>query len=311
MNPDPSQIARLLPFGDRYERRRQRWLDGPHGSWEAFDRVLERDVVLNVAWDYSDVPAFIRSARVAASFRHPSFLPVYDLGILGGTTPFYTTPPVREVPLDRLLREYEGGEPGSAGPFPLLALAGAVRDASRALEYAHRRGLLHLDLHPDCLLIGDDYHVFLDVVGWTEVRGGDDAEAGEFAIVGRPSYMSPEQVNGPGRAVGPATDVFGLGGILHAILFGTPPIQLPERGSLVEVIRAIAERSFEPRRPGTLRAGIRSSGVGSRIDGLVGICLKALAYEPAGRYPTARDLGDALDGWLARCRAPWWAAWRR
>src|SRR3954471_19779566 len=111
MNPDPSQIARLLPFEDRYERRRQRWLDGPHGSWEAFDRVLEREVVLNVAWGYSDVPAFIRSARVAASFRHPSFLPVYDLGIVGGTTPFYTTPPVQAESLGSLLRRLDRDGP--------------------------------------------------------------------------------------------------------------------------------------------------------------------------------------------------------
>src|SRR4051812_22266235 len=79
---DPAVIAALLPFEGRYERRRQRWYDGPHGSWEAFDRVLEREIVLNMAWAYSDVPRFIRSAKVAASFRHPGFLPVYDLGIL-------------------------------------------------------------------------------------------------------------------------------------------------------------------------------------------------------------------------------------
>ena len=311
MNLDPVEIARLLPFEDRYERRRQRWYDGPHGSWEAFDRVLEREVVLNVAWAYSDVPAFLRSAKVAASLRHPSFLPVYDLGIYGGTTPFYTTPPVQAAPLGSLLRRLDGGGPGSWGSFPLLPLVGAVRDACRALEYAHRRGLLHLDLHPDSLLVGDDYHVILDVVGWAEVRAGDDAEEDDVALVGHLSYMSPEQVNVPSRGVGPATDVFGLGGILYIILFGTPPNHLPEGSDVNEVIRAIVERSFDSRRPGTLRPGIRSSEGSGGIDGLAGICLKALAYDLKGRYPTAASLGDALDAWLARCRAPRWAAWRR
>jgi serine/threonine protein kinase len=311
MNPDPSQIARLLPFEDRYERRRQRWLDGPHGSWEAFDRVLEREVVLNVAWGYSDVPAFIRSARAAASFRHPGFLPVHDLGIVGGTTPFYTTPPVPGVPLGCLIRGFEAGGPGSAGSFPLLPLVGAVRDASRALEYAHRRGLLHLDLHPDRLLIGDDHQVILDVHDWRTRSPREGGEAEPPLVFGFPAYLSPEQIAGKGSQVGPAADVFGLGGILHVILFGTPPNRLSGGKSAVEVIRAIAERSFEPRRPGTLRPGIRPSSGRRRIDGLVGICLKALAYEPEGRYPTAAALGDALDGWLARCRFPWWAAWSR
>src|SRR5690349_1536897 len=110
MNLDPAEIAGLLPFDERYELRRQRWHDGPHGSWEAFDRVLEREIVLNKVWDFSDVPRFIRSAKVSASFQHPSFLPIYDLGILGGTTPFYTTPAVREQrSLDHLLREFEAG----------------------------------------------------------------------------------------------------------------------------------------------------------------------------------------------------------
>jgi hypothetical protein len=60
MDLDPAEIAGLLPFDGRYERCRRRWLDGPHGSREAFDRVLGREVVLNVAWGDSDVGAFIQ-----------------------------------------------------------------------------------------------------------------------------------------------------------------------------------------------------------------------------------------------------------
>lgn len=273
--------------------------------------MLEREVVLNVAWAYSDAPGFIRSAKVAASFRHPSFLPVYDLGILGGRTPFYTTPPVPEEPLGRRLREFEGDGPPPGAAFPILPLVGAVRDACRARENAHRRGLLHLDLHPDSLLVGGEDHVILDAAGWTGVPAGDVGESGGFQIVGRPAYLSPEQINWAGPGAGPATDVFGLGGILHVILFGTPPNHLPGRTGPVEAIRAIADRAVEPRRPGTLRPGIRSSEAHKRIDGLVGICLKALAYEPEGRYPTAADITDALEGWLSRCEAPWWVAWRR
>lgn len=310
MSLDPAEIARLLPFEERYERRRQRWLDGPYGSWEAFDRLLEREVVLNVAWAYSNVPRIVRPARLAASFRHPSFLPVYDMGMVGDTTPFFTTPLVREGPLGQLLGKMERDKTGSGGSFPLLPLVGAVRDACRALEYARRRGLLHLDLDPDSLLIGEDYHIVLDVHDWKEVGARDgEGEAHGFCLVGRPAYMSPEQVNESGPGVGPASDVFGMGGILHVLLFGTPPNHLPGKTSVIEVIPAIAERAFEPRRPRPLRPGIWSSPARRRIDGLVGICPKGLAYEPVGRYPTAAALGDALDAWISRCRAPWWAAW--
>jgi eukaryotic-like serine/threonine-protein kinase len=310
MNLNPTDIAGLLPFELRYELRRQRWCDGPYGSWEAFDRVLEREIVLNIAWGYSHVPSFIRSAKVASSLRHTGFLPVYDLGIIGGTTPYYTTPPVREKPLGHLLRESQDDGPPPANGFPLVPLVGALRDACRALDYAHHRGLLHLDLHPDSLLIGGDYHLILDVDGWSEARAGDGGESGGFRIVGRPNYMSPEQINEAGPGIGPATDVFGLGGILHFILFGKPPNHLEGTPNVRDVIKAIAGRAFEPRRPGTLRPGMRTAARW-RLDGLVGICLKTLAYEPEARYRSATEMGDALDEWLDQDRRAWWEIfWR-
>lgn len=128
---------------------------------------------------------------------------------------------------------------------------------------------------------------------------------GPFRLIGRPAFMSPEQVDRAGPGVGPATDVFGLGGILHLILFGTPPNHLPGGASLVEVLTAIADRRFEPRRPGTLRPAIRSSQARRRIDGLVRICLRALAYDPEGRYPSAAALGADLDGWREKSRSAW------
>jgi eukaryotic-like serine/threonine-protein kinase len=306
---DPAEIASFLPFEERYERRQQRWYDGPYGSWEAFDRVLERDVILNMARGYPEIPRVIRTAKIAASLQHPCFLPVYDLGIVDCTTPFYTTPPVRGEPLSDLLRNFEGDGDSTERPFPLRPIIEAVRDACRAMEYAHGRGLLHLDLYPGSLLIGEDYRILMDIHEWTGVGVRDEDREVPFGIVGRPVYMSPEQVNPAGPEVGPATDVFGIGGILHVILFGTPPNHLGRPS--VEVIMAIAGRAFEPRRPGTLRPAIRSSEGRKKIDYLVGVCLKALAYEPERRFPTAAALGAALDEWLEPDRSSWWGAIRR
>lgn len=296
MNLDPAEIAGLLPFEERYELRRKRWLDGPHESWEAFDRVLEREVVLNRPWLYTDVPRFIKTAKIAASLQHPCFVPVYDLGIVDRKTPYYTTAPVRGKPLSDLLRNYESEAASIERPFPLGSIVRAVRGACRAVEYAHGRGLLHLDLYPGSLLIDDDSRIVLEAADWSSSDVPSRDEAARLAIMGRPVYLSPEQVNPAGPGVGPATDVFGVGGVLHVILFGTPPNHLGRPS--VEVITAIADRAFEPRRPGTLRPGIRSSESRRKIDRLVGICLKALDYEPERRYPTAAALGAALGEWL-------------
>jgi serine/threonine protein kinase len=305
MNLDPAEIAALLPFEGRYELRRRRWLDGPHESWEAFDRVLEREVVVNRAYRSADASRFIRTAKVASALRHPNLLPVYDLGILGGDIPYFTTPSVPARPLDDLLRQVER-EPGSEGvPFPLGPLVAAVRDACRAVEHAHRHGFLHLGLLPGSLLVGEGFGEVLLDGGWEEAAARGDERDGESYFDCRPTYMSPEQIDGRRAGVGPAADVFGLGGILHVILFGTPPNHLPGMTGGLEVIKAVAGRRFDPRRPGTLRPLIRTRRDRTMAHGLVPICLKSLAYEPGDRYPSAAALGADLDEWQHRSRSAW------
>ncbi len=304
MNLDPAEIAALLPFDSRYEVRHQCWSDGLHRRWEALDRVLGREVWLNRVPPAADAPHFIGRARTASALRHPNILPVYDLGVAGDATPFYTTPLVRAVPLGTLLGDQESGEDRPASRPPLLSLVGAVRDACRGLEYAHRHGAVHLDLRPESLLVGEGFREVLLDGGWDEIRVHKESE-GPFRLIGRASYMSPEQAVETETGVSPATDVFGLGGILHVILFGTPPNHLPSKTSVVEVIMAIAERAFEPRRPGTLRPQISSRGDRKTAHELTSICLKALSYKPQDRYPTAAALGAALDDWQVKSRSAW------
>jgi len=304
MNIDLHQIAERLPFDKRYELKRLRWLDGPHQSLEAFDRVLEREVVVNVPWAYTSIPRFIKTAKVAASLSHPNLLPVLDLGIANEGRPYFTTPPVPASPLDTVVRqlELERGPRGTAvREFPLVPIVGAVSEVCRVIEYAHQRGFLHLDLYPGTILIGEDYHAVLDTTGCDNLWIQDEWEPDRIGIFGRPSFMSPEQVKG--ARPGPATDVFGLGGTLHFVLFGTPPNHLPGASKAVDVLKAVHERAFEPRRPGRLRPEIRSRRDRKMACRLAAVCLKALAYEPDQRYRTAAALGEAVDELLERRRS--------
>lgn len=304
MDSDLCVLKEILPPGRRYGRRARLWLDGPHEGWEAFDRGLGREVALHFAYHGTGPAPLIRRARIAATLRHPSILPVYDLGLMDDGRPYFTTPLIEATPLDSHLDLRGRGEGCPAGSLPVRPPVQAVRDACRAGEHAHRRGLLHLDLDPGKLRIGPDIREVVLEGGWDELgrRGGRGSDPG--TIMGRPAYMSREQAVEGGVGVGPWTDVFGLGGLLHLVLYGVPPNHLPGKPGQLEVIQAVVDRRFEPRRPHALRPGL---GLDRREAQALGrICMKALGAEPDDRQPTAAALGDDLDGWLEGRRSGWW-----
>src|SRR5262249_6684065 len=108
-------------------------------------------------------------------------------------------------------------------------------------------------------------------------------EAG--AVIGTPSYMSPEQAAGRLEELGPATDIYSLGATLYCLLTGRPPFH----GDPIKVLDEVERGAVPPPRqitPAVPRA-------------LEAICLKALAREPAQRYPSARDLARDVERWLA------------
>lgn len=148
----------------------------------------------------------LREARVTARLVHPGIAPIYDVGEdeLG---PFYTMPVLAGRTLDDRLR---------SDPVPLGALVGALAAASRALGYAHAHGVVHRDVKPANLLLGDHGEVW--VVDWGVAF---DAAEPDVAVVGTTGFQAPEQRRG--GVVSPATDVYGMGRTLAQVLDARPP----------------------------------------------------------------------------------------
>ena len=167
------------------------------------------------------------------------------------------------------------------GPLPPREAAHLTELVARALEHAHRNGVLHRDLKPGNVLLTAEGVPKVTDFGLARLSEGERlTQTG--AILGSPGYMAPEQAEGS-RATDERTDVYGLGALLYAALSARAPFGGEGKG-LFQVLGEILNAPPPP---------LRAHGV-AVPPALEALCLRALAKDPAGRYPSARALADDL-----------------
>lgn len=234
------------------------------------------------------VTRFLREARLTARLEHPGIVPVHDLGQREDGSWFYTMKPIRGTTLSTAIAEARD----LAGRLELLD---AFLDLCQAVAYAHSRGVIHRDLKPQNAMVGAfgetvllDWGLAKDRSGHDELGpdagGGDGAETRVGALLGSPSYMSPEAAWGRTEEVDERADVFGLGAILYEILTGRPPYTGHSAGEVLE--RA---REARPTPPHTLERDVPRE--------LSSVVLRALAASPADRYPEPLTLAADVRAW--------------
>jgi hypothetical protein len=235
---------------------------------------------------------FLQEARVTAQLEHPNIVPVYELGE-GDRGAYYTMRRVRGRTLADALRE--------APDLPTrLALLDHFVDLCQAIAYAHDRGVVHRDIKPHNVMIGEFGETVVLDWGLAKVRGladlrGEDV-AGRIAAtgmgtmdgttMGTPAYMSPEQARGEVSSIDERSDVWSLGAVLFEMLCGEPPFV---GSSPLSVLREVQE-AVPPR----VRERAREAP-----PALAAIADKALERDPADRYPTAKALADDVIAWRA------------
>src|SRR5262245_3293062 len=262
--------------------------------YKARDPELDRTVAVklpragNLAGP-QELDRFLREARSAAQLRHPSIVPVPEVGQRDGL-PYLVSD---FVPGVTLADQLSARQPGFREAAELVA---AVADA---LQYAHEQGVVHRDVKPSNIMIGGDGRPCVMDFGLARRDAGEITMTVECQVLGTPAYMSPEQARGEGHAVDGRGDVYSLGVVLYQLRTGELPFRGTQRMLLHQVL------NDEPRSP---------SGLNDRIPrDLETVCLKAMAKEPARRYQTARDFADDLRRWLKgepiQARPP--SAWDR
>ncbi len=167
-------------------------------------------------------------------------------------------------------------------PRPAAAL---VETLARAVEVAHRAGVVHRDLKPGNVLLTAEGVPKVGDFGLAKLMDSDSALTCSGQVMGTPSYMAPEQAEGHSSRVGPPADVYALGAILYQSLTGRPPFL---GHSALETIRLAATTDAVP--PTRLRPEVSRD--------LETVCLKCLEKDPGRRYESAAGLADDLRRFL-------------
>ena len=227
---------------------------------------------------------FRAEAEAAAQLDHPNIVPIHEFGECDGRQ-FYA------------MRWFEGG-PLSVGVGPETA-ARLVATVSRAVHYAHQRGVLHRDLKPGNILLDDKGQPFVADFGLARRLDAEASLTASGSSLGTPAFMSPEQAAGE-KSVTTAADIWGLGAVLYYLLAGRAPF----RGrDAFEVMSQVRNGVVAPPRRWN-----------QAVDrDLETICLKCLRKDASARYAAAAEVADDLERWARRepIHARPMSAWER
>ena len=323
MKNDPAQ---------RYTPLRKLAEGGMKAIWEVEDRHTARTVAMALIQESriaseEDIETFLYEARLTANLQHPNIIPVYDIALDPSGNPYFTMKALHGETLAEILEKLKAGDAEYAARFTRTQLLLVFLETCHAINYAHSRGVLHLDLKPSNIIVGEfgDVHVLdwglstlsthapeKDRLAWVEL-GHVPLENGQTLadyleseaekrrrrnmVGGTPGYMAPEQAQGAADRIDFRTDIYALGAILYEILSFEMPIAAK---TVQEALEKTVRGELVPPEQHLPKKRIPSA--------LSAMAMKALATKPEDRYASVsalvRDLQKYQEGFATTAENP-------
>ena len=306
-------------------------LGGVGAVYSGNEPGTDREVAIKILrpqYKYSRerIESFIHEARATAQIDHPNVVPVYRFGVFEDEGVFFSMKRVRGETLRDVLRKLSENRRGYARRYTLRRLVNIFLAACNGVSFANRNGILHGDLKPGNIMIGEfgevqvmdwgmaRYRSELDTIAerrkvHLDSRGREDElgrtgrkdEKEEPSIGGTPVFMAPEHLTGAEKKLTETSEVYSLGTILYSILTWRPAPYETENLSREEIVRQVIVGKFQPPR----RIAPKKQPVPRELEA---ICCKAMAKNPSRRYAHVSEMIDEiqnyLDGYPVRAYSP-------
>ena len=279
------------------------------GGMKTIFKVLDRktDRYLAMAELHEDASEdfyenFIREARLTANLDHPNIISIHDIGIIDDCRPYFTMDLKVGDSLRQILKKLNEMDAEYEKRYPLNTRLEIFSKICDAIDYAHSRGVLHLDLKPDNIQIGTHGEVLVCDWGLAKVIDEPDSDTAKNLskldpdllndmtqsgeIKGTPGYMAPEQTVKDGSKTF-QTDIYALGCLLYSILTYKTTV----KGSLDEMMDATRKGLIHP--PTKVCPEFFLHGT------LDAIFSKATEIEPENRYQSVKELKNDISNFLA------------